>query len=105
MSSPPPRSKAERRAVRQRIGAYHAAELAGLLAHLRSAFDEYEAGRIDPFGLDDIIHDCHRAAQKLYDLCVGSSADADRALRTLEWLHSEGNDLALWEEATSDRRS
>jgi hypothetical protein len=48
-------TKAERRAARQAVGAYHEAEPAKLLEHVRDGFARYDAGEIDAFDLDDRI--------------------------------------------------
>ena len=40
-------TKAERRAARERVSAYHQSQLAGLLGHVAAAVDRYRAGEID----------------------------------------------------------
>lgn len=100
----PRSSKAERPAARDRVAAYHEAQLGTLLAHVRTSFDAYEAGRIDAFELDDVIHRYQRAAKKLHSFCVGSGSQVELAARTLEWLESEGNQPDWWKEADSTRR-
>jgi hypothetical protein len=40
-------TKAERRAARERVSAYHHAQLAELLTHVAAAIDRYRAGEID----------------------------------------------------------
>lgn len=40
-------TKAERRAARERVSAYHQAQLAELLSHVAAAIDRYRAGEID----------------------------------------------------------
>lgn len=92
MNGPPRSSKAERRAARERVSAYHEEQLANILAHVRAGFDAYEAGRIDAFELEGVIHHYQRAARKLYTFCVGSGSQMELAARTLEWLRSEGNE-------------
>src|SRR5919109_2581060 len=67
-------SKAERRAARAAVGAYHEAELARLLEHVREGFERYDAGEIDAFELDELIHHFKRATQKLWSFCVGGGA-------------------------------
>lgn len=102
---PSRRSKAERRAARERVGAYHEAQLAKLLAHVRAGFDAYEAGRMDAFELDEVIHRYRRAAQKLYGFCAGSGSKVELIARTLDWLESEGDERDWWEEAAPTRQS
>jgi hypothetical protein len=93
-------SKAERRAARAAVGAYHDAELARLLEHVREGLARYDAGEIDAFELDDLIHHYKRAAQKLWSFCTGGS----NVYGSLEWMR-EQDDLPDWWEAATPRRS
>ena len=106
MADRPPRSRAQLRANRALIAAYHEAQLANLLGRVRAAFVAYDAGQLDAFGLDDIIHGYKRAASKLWSFCVGTGGQVEMAVRTLEWLRAEGNEPDWWEEAdlSRDRR-
>src|SRR6188472_941984 len=67
-------SKAERRAARAAVGAYHEAELSRLLEHVREGLERYDGGEIDAFELDELIHQYKRAAQKLWSFCTGGGA-------------------------------
>src|SRR4051794_11899540 len=98
------RTKAERRADREAVGAYHEAELRGLLERVREGFAAYDAGEIDAFELDDLIHRYKRAAQKLWSACVGGGAHASRTARLLEWQAGEGELTDWWELAAPRRR-
>ncbi len=71
--SPSGPSKAERRAARESVGRYHEDELRKLLGHVRGGFNRYDAGEIDAFELDDLIHHYKRSAQKLWSFCSGST--------------------------------
>jgi hypothetical protein len=62
-------AKAERRAARERVSAYHHAQLAGLLTHVAAAIDRYRADQIDAHALDETIHHYHRAAGELWKFC------------------------------------
>jgi len=42
-------TKAERRAARERVSAYHDSQLAGLLGHVGAEIDRYRAGEIDAY--------------------------------------------------------
>jgi hypothetical protein len=42
-------TKAERRAAHEQVSAYHQAQLAGLLSHIRAAIDRYRGGEIDAY--------------------------------------------------------
>src|SRR3954451_16232037 len=90
------RTKAERRADREAVGAYHEAELGRLLQHVRAGFARYDAGEIDPFELDELIHHYKRAAQKLWSACVGGGSDVARMARRIEWEAAEGEQTDWW---------
>jgi len=96
-------SKAERRAARAAVGAYHEAELARLLEHVREGLQRYDAGEIDAFELDELIHHYKRATQKLWSFCTGGGAHVYSTARTLEWLREQGELPDWWEQATPRR--
>jgi hypothetical protein len=96
-------SKAERRAARAAVGAYHEAELARLLEHVRDGLERYDAGEIDAFELDELIHQYKRATQKLWTFCVGGGAQVYSTARTLEWLREQEELPDWWEQATPRR--
>ena len=96
-------SKAERRAARAAVGAYHEAELARLLEHVRDGLEGYDAGEIDAFELDELIHHYKRATQKLWSFCVGGGAHVYSTARTLEWLREQDELPDWWEQATPRR--
>jgi len=96
-------SKAERRAARAAVGAYHEAELARLIDHVREGLARYDAGEIDAFELDELIHHYKRATQKLWSFCTGGGAHVDATARTLEWLRDQGELPDWWEQATPRR--
>ena len=81
-SVPPSPSKAERRAARAAVGAYHEAELARLLEHVREGLARYDAGEIDAFELDDLIHHYKRATQKLWSFCSGGGSQIYSTAKT-----------------------
>ena len=62
-------TKAERRAARGRVSAYHQSQLAELLSHVAAAIDRYRAGEIDAHAMDERIHHYHRAAGELWKFC------------------------------------
>jgi hypothetical protein len=96
-------SKAERRAARAAVAAYHEAELAKLIGRVRDGLARYDAGEIDAFELDDLIHHYKRATQKLWSFCTGSGGHVAMAARTLEWLRGQGESPDWWEEAKPRR--
>jgi hypothetical protein len=97
-------SKAERRAASAAVGTYHEAELARLLEHVREGFTRYDAGELDAFEFDDLIHRYKRAAQKLWSFCTGGGAQTFSTAKTLEWLREEG-ELPDWWEQVAPRRT
>jgi len=96
-------SKAERGAARAAVGAYHEGELARLLEYVREGLERYDAGEIDAFEFDELIHHYKRATQKLWSFCVGGGAHVYSTARTLEWLREQGELPNWWEQATSRR--
>ncbi|HLQ33859.1 MAG TPA: hypothetical protein VK457_14335 [Chloroflexota bacterium] len=90
-------SKAKRRADRITLATYHEARLADLLEHIRQGFAEYDAGRIDAFELDGIVHHYTLAARELWKFCAVSGQQATFAVRTLEWWRQDGEERDWWE--------
>jgi hypothetical protein len=97
-------TKAARRAARELVGTYHEAKLAELIEHLRDALGRYDAGEIDGFDLDDVIHQYTRAARELWKFCVGGGSHVLFAARTLEYLEAEGELPDWWERGAPRRR-
>jgi hypothetical protein len=96
-------SKAERGAARAAVGAYHEAELARLIDRVREGLERYDAGEIDAFELDELIHHYKRATQKLWSFCTGGGAHVYSTARTLEWLRDQRELPDWWEQATPRR--
>lgn len=94
-------SKAERRAARQAVGAYHEEELGKLFEHVRDGLAGYDAGEIDAFDLDDLIHHYKRAAQKLWSFCTGS---AEQVAGMLAWMREQGEETDWWKVGEPRRR-
>jgi hypothetical protein len=90
------RTKAQRRADREAVGAYHEAQLAWLLERLRVGFARYDAGEIDAFELDELIHHYKRAAQKLWSACVGGGGHVEGMARRIEWEAAQGEQTDWW---------
>lgn len=61
-----PLTKAERAAARERIGQYHERKLAALQAAVYAALQQCQTGVMDPFALDQVIHEYHRQSQELF---------------------------------------
>jgi hypothetical protein len=88
--------KARRRAARKMIGEYHEEQLRLLLEHVREGFNQLEAGELDPFELDELIHHYKRSAQKLWSFCGSSGSGWERAALSLEWLREQGEEEPDW---------
>jgi hypothetical protein len=61
--------KAARRQARQEVSTYHEAELAGLLANVADAVDQFRDGELDPFDMDRVLFQYSRAAKELWKYC------------------------------------
>jgi hypothetical protein len=64
--------RARRQAARELPAAYHEEQLRTLLERVRDGFARLDAAEINPFELDDLIHQYKRAARELWKFC-GSS--------------------------------
>jgi hypothetical protein len=96
--------KARRRAAREMVGRYHEEQLRLLLEHVRAGFKRLEAGEIDPFELDELIHHYKRSAQKLWSFCGSSGSGWENAALTLEWWREQGEEEPDWWEVGEPRR-
>ena len=83
-------TEAARRAAQAAVGGHHAAQLAELIEHVREALARYDAGEIDAFDLDEVIHHYKRATQELWKFCVGGGSHVLFAARTLAYWDAEG---------------
>jgi|SRR5579863_1353594 len=92
--------KARRRVAEAMIGEYHEQQLRLLLERVREGFEQLDAGMIDPFELDDLIHRYKRSAQKLWSFCNGSMHSA----LTLEWCREHGEPEPDWWKLGEPRR-
>ncbi len=99
-----PTTKAERRAARALVVTYHEAKLADLIEHVRGGIAGYDAGELDVFALDDLIHQYKQAARELWKFCVGGGAHVERAARTLEYLREQGELPDWWERGAPRER-
>lgn len=79
------------------IAAYHQSELRTLLEHVRDGFAQLDAGEIDEFGLDDVIHHYKRSAAELWKFCGSSGGPWQRAVRALTYLREHGEERDWWE--------
>lgn len=96
-------TKAARRVARELVGDYQEDKLAELIDHVRDELARYDAGEVDAFELDDVIHQYKRAARELWKFCVGTGSHALFAAGTLEYWDAEG-ELPDWWEAGAPRQ-
>jgi hypothetical protein len=61
--------KAERRAARSVVSAYHEAELGNLVGRVAEAVDRHRAGELDAFEVDRVLFQYSRAAKELWKFC------------------------------------
>jgi hypothetical protein len=95
--------KADRRAARELIAAYHQSELRSLLEHVRTGFAQLDSGEIDEFDLDDLIHHYKRSAGELWKFCGSSGGQWERAATTLTYLREHGERPDWWERGAAGR--
>jgi len=98
-------TKAERRAARERVSAYHQSQLAELLSHVAAAIDRYRAGEIDAYAVDETIHHYHRAAAELWKFCFarGGGAHAEFIAGLLDRMTADAETVDWWERAAPRR--
>ena len=95
--------KAERRAARVLIAAYHQEQLRLLLEHVRAGFMQLDAGTIDEFDLDELIHRYKRAAQELWKFCGSSGGQWLQAAKMLAYARDRGDEPDWWEQSARRR--
>lgn len=99
-------TKAERKAAREQVAAYHETELAGLIEHIATGVDRFRAGEIDIHDVDEIIHHYHRAARELWKFCWsnGGGAHAEVVAYALDRMTSDNETIDWWVQGGSSRR-
>jgi hypothetical protein len=91
-------SKAKRRADIALVGAYYEARLADLLERVREGFADHDAGELDAFDLDDLIHRYKRAARELWKFCGSvTGSRAGSIARMLEDMQERDERIDWWE--------
>ena len=98
-------TKAERRAARERVSAYHESQLAGLLGHVGAQIDRYRAGEIDAYAADETIHHYHRAAAELWKFCFarGGGTHVEFIAGALDRMTADAETIDWWERAAPRR--
>jgi len=67
------------------------------LERLRTGFARLDAGDIDEFDLDDLIHPYKRSAAELWKFCGSRGGHWERAARALTYLRERGEEPDWWE--------
>ncbi len=98
-------SKSEREADLALVVGYHEARLAELLERVRDGFGRFDAGEIDAFELDELIHHYKKAARELWKFCGNlSGSSAHFSARTIEEMQEHGEAIDWWERGNPQRR-
>jgi hypothetical protein len=92
-----PSEKARRKAARELVGRYHEEQLAALLERVREGFARYDAGELDAFELDDLIHHFKRSTQELWKFCVVTGGHVETVARAIDDLRERGEPADWWE--------
>jgi hypothetical protein len=95
----------DRRAARELISSYHQTQLRALLEHVRNGFVLLDAGEMDEFELDDLIHRYQRSTTELWKFCGSSGGQWERAAGTLTYLREHGDEPDWWEAGAPRPRS
>lgn len=93
--------KARRREADAFVAAYHQQELRALLEHVREGFARLDAGDIDEFQLDDLIHRYKRAAKNLWVFCQAGGSRSVQIAAAIAAMRGRGETRDWW--AESDR--
>jgi hypothetical protein len=88
--------KAQRRAARELIAAYHREQLHALLERVREGFAQLDSGEIDEFDLDDLIHRYKSAVGDLWRFCGSTGGQWLQAVNTLRYLRERGEEPDWW---------
>jgi hypothetical protein len=105
MNDATPQSERQaRRAARATIAQYHEEQLGVLLEHVRAGFARLDAGEIDVFELDDLVHRYKRSARALWNFCGSSGGAWLQAAAILKHLRDQGDEPDWWAESEPRRR-
>jgi hypothetical protein len=97
-------AQAGRRAASAVMSACHEEQLGALLERVREGFANLDAGEIDVFELDDLIHRYTRSAAELWRFCGSSGGQWERAARMLAFLREQGDEPDWWEAGAPRQR-
>jgi hypothetical protein len=92
--------KDRRRAAREPLGSYHEREPRALLEHVRDGFSRLDAGEIDAFELDQLIHRYKRSARELWT----SRSVGPESTSAIEDARKRGEEVDWWAAGEVRRR-
>jgi hypothetical protein len=96
--------KAERRAARQRVAAYHEEELTTLVQRVAEAVDRHRAGELDAFEVDEVLFRYQRAARQLWTFCQSTGSQAQLTAQVIQRMAEDGEAIDWWERGRPHRR-
>jgi len=88
--------RTERREALAIVGAYHQEHLRSLLEHVRDGFTKLDAGEVDEFELDDLIHHYKRAAKQLWLFCGSTGSHVLLAAAAIAQMRNGGEERDWW---------
>ena len=91
-------TKAERRAARDRVSAYHQAQLTGLLTNVIAAIGRYQAGEIDAYTMDE--------TGELWKFCFsgGGGSHDELIAGVLDRMAAKAEPIDWWERSAPRQR-
>ena len=89
-------------AAAARVARYHEQQLLALVERLRDALRRLDAGEIDVFEFDALVHQYKRAANKLWQTCSVGGQQLRRIARVIA--EDEGEPTDWWELAAPKQR-
>ena len=92
-----PEKTARRPTASEQLESYREQQLHELLERLREGFARLDAGEIDVFELDELIHHYGRSARELRKFCDARGPDLERTAGLLAHLRTQGEQPDWWE--------
>jgi hypothetical protein len=96
--------KAKREAARATVGVCGQEQLRGLLEHVRDGFERLDAGDLDEFELDDLIHRYKQATKRLWVFCEAGGGNWTSTAAALADMRARGVERDWWAESASRGR-
>jgi hypothetical protein len=86
------------------VRAYHEQELGRLAERVRAALTRLDAGEIDVFEFDSLVHQYKKAAQQLWGFCNAGTGRFEATARIIEEERERGEATDWWWELAAPRR-